>query len=89
MWNSFLLILSSICYVFGASKISSRFLAMTIQMSNVKKVVVPMTNIVKQSIIELKQYDVEIVWEDKDLIRELGDKRTNDISLPKSVLDVN
>lgn len=36
-----------------------------------------------------KTGEIEIVYEDKELVKELGTRKNNDIALPKTRLDVN
>lgn len=81
--------LSDVCYKVGAHSLSLKFLAMSLEDLDVTAPIIHMSNDPLVSAILNRSIDANVVWEDKESIRELGSLRTNDLFIPKSIYDIN
>lgn len=75
------LVLSAVFIRFGYDRLGLRLLKFglldTYKMHSIVIMGIPKTG------------NIEIVYEDKELVKELGDRKNNDIALAKTRLDVN
>lgn len=85
MLKKFLRYASAVCFRLGLSGLSAFLWEHTEHEDDYKEVELP-----KKGVSEhINAYALEVVYEDKELVAELGSRRTNDIKLAKNVYDVN
>lgn len=80
--------LASVCSILGAHGLAFRFGIMSLETLNVNAVVISMQNHCTSAILN-SDLDMKVVWEDKEYVKELGSKRTNDVKIPKHIIDIN
>lgn len=88
MWKALFKFLSDVCSTVGAKRLALRFLMMSLETINVE---VPIIHLANSKTISLPTgpFDMKVIYEDKDLIRDLGDLRTNDLMIAKHINDIN
>lgn len=80
--------LSDACWRIGAENLSMWFLLRSLQTTRTVKPVIRVNNTPPVE-IPIGPFDVEVMWEDKPLIEELGKRRDNDICIARHVHDIN
>lgn len=80
--------ISNACWVIGAELLALKFLLMSLETTNVVAPTIELHN-VPQRTVSTSPRDMEVIYEDKAAIEQLGDLRTNDVKIPKTVYDIN
>ncbi len=88
MLKSFWRFVSDVCWRIGAERLSIKFLLMSLQTSVTVKPVIELRN-TPPIVVPKGPFNMEVLWEDKPLLAELGDLRTNDVAVAKHVHDIN
>lgn len=88
MLKAFWRFLSDVCWTIGAEHWALKFLMMSLDTVNVTAPTIELDNVPPGSVPK-GPFDLKVIYEDKELLAELGDLHTNDIVIPKSILDVN
>lgn len=82
--------LSDVFWRLGAERLSLRFLLLSLETTNVITPTIDIKNTVKAPLVVPRgPWNMEVVYVDEDLIKELGQAYDNDIKIPKHVNDVN
>ncbi len=88
MINAFWRFLSDVCWMIGAEHWALKFLLMSMETVNVTAPVINLKNTLSGQVPQ-GPFDLKVIYEDKELLAQLGDLHTNYIVIPRSVLDVN
>lgn len=80
--------LSDMCLALGAEHLAFKFLLMSIETINVTA---PTINVSNTPHVAMSKgpFDLKVIYEDKELIKELGDLHVNDVMIPKNTHDIN
>lgn len=88
MLKAFWRMLSDLCWTIGAERWSLKFLLMSLETVDVTAPIITLYN-TPPGTVPKGPFDLKVIFEDKQLIEELGDRRTNDVAIAKHILDVN
>jgi hypothetical protein len=88
IWKAICWFISDVCWVIGAERLALKFLLMSLETTDVTAPIVAMHN-TPPGTVPVGPWDMEVIFEDKKLVEELGDLRTNDIKIPKHIHDIN
>lgn len=88
MIKAFWRFLSDVCWVIGAERLALRFLLMSMEDANLTAPTVHLDNTPPGSVPK-GPFDLKVIYEDKERLKELGDLHTNDVKIPKTVYDIN
>lgn len=80
--------ISDVCWVIGAERMALKFLLMSLETTNVVAPTVELHN-VPPGTVPTGPWNMEVIYEDKAAVEQLGDLRTNDVRVPKTVYDIN
>lgn len=79
---------SDVCWRLGFERLSLRFLLWSLETVNVDVTLIPAHNI--QAMVKRPMPEaIDVVYVDRDLITELGERYRNDVSVATSAYDVN
>lgn len=88
MWKVVCKVLSDVFSVVGFHRLSLRFLMMSLETVDVVAPIIHLANM-KTVSVPTGPFDMEVIYEDKSLVRDLGDLRTNDLMIAKHIHDIN